>query len=79
MVRGISMARTVSAARVTCIETGTKSTAGITNVTELTAGVSCSWQQSIEQSLMPAIFPAMLCPQSSCEPAESAVGITLLL
>ena len=36
--RGISIARAVSAARVTCIEIGTKNTGGITNVTEPTGG-----------------------------------------
>ena len=40
IARGISIVRTVSEARATGIEIGTKKTGGITKVTELTAGVS---------------------------------------
>lgn len=80
MARGISIARALSPARVTCIETGTKNNGGITNVTEPTvAGVSWVWQQSIEHSFIPAILPDMSCPQSSCELVESGAGVALLL
>ena len=78
-MRGISIARALSAARVMCIEIGTKNTGGITNVTELRAVISCSWQQSIEHSFIPAILPDMLCPQSSCEAAEAGTDAALTL
>ena len=45
MARGISIARAISVARVTCIEIATKNTGGITNVTEPTAA-GVSWEIS---------------------------------
>jgi hypothetical protein len=39
---------------------------GSTNATEVTTGLSGSWQQDIEQSIMPLIlWPS--CPQSSAD------------
>jgi hypothetical protein len=68
MVRGISMERTCSKAGVTVIVNESDAAGGITKATGVTAGLSTSWQQDIEQFIMP------LEPWSQSSPAAEFVG-----
>ena len=55
---------TRSKARVTLIAESATVAGGITNATEVTTGLSGSWQQDIEQSIIPLIW-CLSWPQSS--------------
>lgn len=64
MLRGISMECTRSTARVTMVAESATVTGGSTNASEVTTtDLSGSWQQDIEQSIM----PPMSWPQSLAE------------
>jgi uncharacterized protein YhjY with autotransporter beta-barrel domain len=56
MVRGISMECTRSTAPVMLIAEAAHVAGGSTNAIEVTAGLTGSWQQDIEQSIMPPIL-----------------------